>query len=225
MNNIIIAGLILFLFAFLLTIVIKRNNSALKSSNSTVIIVLGLGDNRESKVVTYLWKEQRIKVVFFQTNWKSDENYQDKLNRLLVLIDREAKLNRVSLVGTSAGGSMVINAYALRKNTVNKMVTVCSRLKKGQIKGFRGFEERTKGYPAFRDSVILAEEVEKSFSENDRQKIMTVHSLLGDELVPTNTAIIDGAKNIVVPLGEHMVSIASSLTIFSKPLVEFMVSN
>lgn len=204
-------------------VVTRRKTSSLKA-NHTAIIVLGLGDNRESKVVTYLWGIQGIKTIFFQPNWRSNETYQDKLNRLLVLVDKETKLNEVSLVGASAGGSVVINAYALRINIINKVVTVCSRLRKGQIEGFRGFEERTKGYPAFRNSVISAEEVEKSFSENDRQKIMTVHSLLGDELVPTNTAVIDRAKNIVVPLGEHMISIASSLTIFSKPLTEFIVS-
>ncbi|MFA5828370.1 MAG: hypothetical protein WC841_03370 [Candidatus Shapirobacteria bacterium] len=199
------------------------NNNSLGKTNHTAIIVLGLGENRESKTVEYLWKRQGVKVIFFQPNWKSEEKLQDKLKRLSDLIDKEAMGNKVSLVGVSAGGSLVINAFVENKNKVDKVITLCARLRKGEMTGFRGFEERTKGYPAFRDSVILAEKVEKLFDENDRKKIMTVHALLGDELVPQNTTTIEGAKNITVPTGEHVISSAASLTIFSKPLVKFIL--
>jgi hypothetical protein len=216
-----VAVAILFCLVFTLSIVI--NNNSLGKTNHTAIIVLGLGENRESKTVEYLWKRQGVKVIFFQPNWKSEEKLQDKLKRLSDLIDKEAMGNKVSLVGVSAGGSLVINAFVENKNKVDKVITLCARLRKGEMTGFRGFEERTKGYPAFRDSVILAEKVEKLFDENDRKKIMTVHALLGDELVPQNTTTIEGAKNITVPTGEHVISSAASLTIFSKPLVKFIL--
>ncbi len=190
--------------------------------NRVAIIVLGLGDNRRSKLLENMWARKGIRVVFFEAEWKSNEGYQAKLNRLLDLIDSEARKSEVSLVGASAGGSLVINAFAKKKTIVKKVITVCSRLKKGQINGFRGFIERTKGFEAFRDSVISSEKAEKSFSENDRQKIMTIYALFGDELVPKNTTIIDVATNRAVPLGEHMISIAGSLTIFSNPLTGFI---
>lgn len=51
---------------------------------------------------------------------------------------------------------------------------------------------------------------------------MTVRPLLGDELVPADTAVIEGANNITVPSIEHVISIAASLTIFSTPLLSFL---
>lgn len=190
---------------------------------NVVIIVLGLGDdNIYTPILTWWWRQQGIKIIIFQTKWKSGEDFQSKLNRLLKLTDNESTNSEVSLIGTSAGGSLAINAYAKRKNKINKVITICSRLRRGQIKGFRGFKQRTKGYSAFKDSVIKAEENEAIFSNGEKKRIMTVHALFGDELVPTNTSSIDRAKNIIVPTGEHVISIATCLTIFSRTLVSFI---
>jgi hypothetical protein len=199
---------------------VNRNN------NHVVILVPGLSDNYSfSLILIWWWKQQGINLVVFETNWKSDENYQTKLDRLLNLIDKESENNRVSLVGTSAGGSLVINTYNQRKDKIHKIITVCSRLRKGKINGYRGFEKVTKNYPAFKESVIKTEINEKIFSKEDRQKIMTIHALLGDELVPANTTTINQAKNIIVPMGGHMISIASNMTIFSRPLIKFIAEN
>ena len=225
MNNTIGVVAVLVLFGCLLLVNVKKRTGILKDNKHTAIIVLGLGDdNIYTPILAWRWEQQGIKIAIFQTKWKSDEDYQSKLNRLENLIDKESQDNRVSLIGTSAGGSLVINAYAQRKNKINKIITICSRLKKGQTEGFRGFDERTQNYPAFRESVILAEENVATFSKEDRKNIMTVHAWLGDELVPVNTSTIDKAKNIIVPTGEHVISIASSLTIFSRPLIEFIAS-
>ena len=51
---------------------------------------------------------------------------------------------------------------------------------------------------------------------------MTVRAMFGDELVPSETTIIKGALNTKVPTPEHMLSTASALTIFSKPLIDFL---
>jgi len=45
---------------------------------------------------------------------------------------------------------------------------------------------------------------------------------LGDELVPPETTIIHGALNTKIPTVEHMISITSALTIFSKSLIGFL---
>ena len=49
-------------------------------------------------------------------------------------------------------------------------------------------------------------------------------SLFGDELVPKDTVTIDNSKNVIVPTGEHLFSIWSSLTWYSKPLIMFMTN-
>ncbi len=54
---------------------------------------------------------------------------------------------------------------------------------------------------------------------------MTVRAMLGDELVPSDTTLLKDAYNIQVPTIEHMLSIAASLTIFSKRLIDFLLSD
>jgi hypothetical protein len=213
--------IILLIITFLAWKVIKMEN---EDNNHIVILVPGLNDSSESKLIKDIWKRNGIDIIFFESRWKSDEKYQNKLERLSRLIDKESKNNKVSLIGISAGGSLVINAFNERRNQINKIVTICSRLKKGNINGFRGFNKMTYGYPTFRESVIKAEEIEKYFEKKDRQKIMTIHALLGDELVPANTTTIDQSKNTIVPAGGHIFSIVSSLTWYSKTLVKFLIN-
>lgn len=168
------------------------------------------------------WKKKGIEMVLFQTEWRSKENYKNKLKRLLDLIDEKTKTNKVSLIGMSAGGSLAINAFSERKNEINKVITVCSRLRIGKMNGLSGFKKRVEDYPSFKESLIKNEENEKLLSKKEREKIMTVHALFGDQLIKADTATITGATNITVPTCGHRVSIFSSLTIFSKPLREFI---
>lgn len=51
---------------------------------------------------------------------------------------------------------------------------------------------------------------------------MTVRAMFGDELVPPETTIVQGANNTVVPTPEHMLSIGAALTVFSHPLIAFL---
>ena len=190
-----------------------------------VIMIPGLGNDSIHiyNLMLNWWKKKGIETLLFKTKWRSKENYQNKLKRLLDLIDEKSKNNKVSLVGMSAGGSLVLNAFSNKKTKINKVITVCSRLKIGKMNGLSGFKKRVEGYPSFKESIIETEKIEKLFSKKDRQKIMTVHALLGDQLIKANTATVNGAKNIGVPTLGHRISIGVSLTIFSKPLREFII--
>jgi len=76
--------------------------------------------------------------------------------------------------------------------------------------------------PSFAESIKVFQKQEKILTKTDRKKILTVHSMFGDELVPPETTTIYGAKNIHVPMIEHALSIGSALTVFSKPIIDFL---
>ena len=63
---------------------------------------------------------------------------------------------------------------------------------------------------------------EEPWLEIDKKRIMTIRPLLGDELVPGNTATIIGAQNITLPTGEHLLTIGAALTIFGKRIIDFL---
>ena len=107
------------------------------------------------------------------------------------LIDKlVGKGNVVSLLGTSAGGSAVLNAFIERKNVVHKIINVSGRLRTGPVTGFRSLNQ--KQHQVCVCTIRLFEAREETLSAVDRRKIMTVRALFGDELVPSETTILQG---------------------------------
>jgi hypothetical protein len=176
------------------------------------------------RLATCSWNQYDLTPVIHSANWENtSESFQQKLQRLVRQIDSLSKHeNFVSLVGTSAGGSMAVNALIQCPNTVQRVINVCGRLRVGTHHGFRSFELRTNKSPAFAESVKLCEKNEKKLTNTDRKKIMTISALFGDELVPKNTIIIRGARNTTNPVAGHVFCIALSVTMFKKSLIEFL---
>ncbi|MCL4384071.1 hypothetical protein M1116_01300 [Patescibacteria group bacterium] len=166
------------------------------------------------------WQMSGFRVQVFDPKWKNGRPFGIKFRRLLKLID-QVEEDKLSLVGISAGGSAALNAYGVRRDKINRVVTICSQLRRSRI-----FENRTlKQSRAFRQSVTRLEKREDKWEEEDLKNIMTVRSMLGDELVPLDTAAMRGAKNMMVPTGEHVFSIFGALTLFSAPIRQFMRVN
>lgn len=153
--------------------------------------------------------------------WKKDpDNLDPKLNGLIDKIDSLAGRS-ISLVGISAFGSLALNGYAERRSAVSKVIIVCGRLNRG-IGDFPPLVLSAKSSEAFYESVIWAEENTKLFSKEDKDRIMTVSSIW-DELVPANTSTLDGATNIEIPIPEHVLAIAATITIYRKKWLDFIL--
>lgn len=190
----------------------------------SVIIIPGLGDPVGIlRILTAHWKIYGLNPIIHRVGWKDGEEFQPKLAKITDLIDKlVAKGDTVSLVGTSAGGSAAVNAFILRRNKIHRIINVCGRLRTGPEEGYRSFQLKTAGSKAFAQSVKLAEAKEPELTKTDRKKIMTVHAMFGDELVPPETVSISGAYNTSVPTGAHMLSIGAALSVFPSRLIKFI---
>lgn len=186
------------------------------------IVVPGLGDETwKIRLITNHWKRYGLEPVIHNIWWKSGEkHFEPKLKKLINLIDRLSRSGRVSLVGASAGGSAVLNAFIRRKDKIGRVVTVCSMLRRGTERGFRSFETRSASSSAFRESLLMLEKEEPKITRGDRKKIMAIRALF-DELVPGNTAYVKGATNKQIKSVEHVFSIWMALS-FYKPLIDFL---
>lgn len=199
----------------------------MSNSNSPrhcVILVPGLGDNiYKLEWVKSLWKQNNIHLVIHTAPWnKKNEKLEPKLDRLLKKIDElHTKGYIVSLVGTSAGGSLIINAFSNRKNKIHRVINVCGRVRKGEGVS-PSLEIAGKGFPAFAKSVITCEKEIPTFNAQDRKKIMCVRPFLFDAIVPMDCIFIEGTTNITVPIFFHMFGIGAALSIFRKRLIEFI---
>lgn len=186
-----------------------------------LIVVPGLGDNyRFYEWAMKDWENNyNITPFFYKVGWNTSR-VEIKLKEFLHQIDSQTKQNRVSLMGLSAGGSFVINAFSLCRNKIYKVINNCGRLREGK-NVFPSLTLAAKGYPAFKESVLLCEQNQKHISSKDRKKIMTIRPFF-DEIVPSSTTDLEGAITIQIPSIQHMVSMGLSVTLFRKRIIDFL---
>lgn len=195
------------------------------SSEHRVIIGPGMdGKVGNLRFLTRNWRERyNLIPEITQIVWKDGLGLEPKLRKVTDLIDNFVKNgDTVSLVGCSASGSLMLNAFVDRKDVVHKVINLDGFLRPGTAKGFRSFEERGSKSLAFRESVLRFEKLESKLTSEDRKRILTVRPLF-DELVPPETVVIEGALNKQIPMVEHVLSIATALVLYD-PVIMFLKS-
>jgi pimeloyl-ACP methyl ester carboxylesterase len=193
-------------------------------SSNYVIIIPGLGNGViKHEWASNSWKEFDIVPHVFDAKWKIEENgFQPKLDRALKLVDSLTNKNsRISIVGNSAGSSFALNLYNERKKQISRVIINCGRVRDGDWPWFT-FDQATKSSPSFKESVLRAQQLEKTLTRNDKQKILTLRPLF-DEVVPPFTVPIQGAKNVVTLSIEHSLSIALNMTLFKRRIINFIL--
>ncbi len=159
-------------------------------------------------------------------HWHDGGGIRQKLDQLIEVVEDLAEEgDSVSAIGLSAGGSAAFNLLIERPDLIQKAVSISARIHKGLQRGYRSFAERTKSSIAFAESVILFESRTAFLTEDDKRRLMTVRPQFGDQLVPADMAILAGATNITLPLAEHITTIALALTLFSRPIIDFLKGN
>jgi hypothetical protein len=193
------------------------------SKEHHVIIGPGMDGKIDSlKLITKKWPEKYgLFPEVVQIVWKNNEGLEPKLKKVTNLIDNFVKDgDEVSLIGCSASGSLMLNAFIERKNAINKVINLDGFLRQGNAKGYRSFKERSAKSVAFRESVLRFEKLEPMLTMEDRKKILTARPLF-DELVPPETVVIKGAFNKQIPMVEHVLSIATALMAYD-PVIMFL---
>ena len=188
-----------------------------------VIICPGLdGRTKNIEWLTKNWPEKYgLQPIIVPIIWKDGEHFEPKLRLVTDLIDQfAAKDDKISLIGCSAGGSAMLNAFAERKKVISHVVNNSGFCRPGNRQGFRSFTTRTAVNPAFKESILRFAKLELTLTPADRKKILTVRPLF-DELVPPETVVIQGAFNYQVPMIEHVLGIATALVKFD-PVIKFL---
>lgn len=191
------------------------------SKEHHLIIIPGLGDDvKWINWATKGWSRFGITPHVESAHWKDiDESVGVKIERLVKSMDVYLADGEVSLLGISAGGGLVLNAYCLRKDKIQKMVVVSGRMREGIDKP--SLREAAREHKAFYNSVIFAEDNETRLTDLDRKKFLTTRGLQ-DNTVPVSTTPIEGVRNVQIPAIGHLPSIVGALTIFRKPVIDFL---
>jgi len=198
----------------------NQKSSTMISNNKHYVIILPtlMDDASAIRLFTGFWPLFGLTPVVLKFGWKEikdDAGFTQNFDRIISEVDRLAKIGTVSLVGCSAGGNILINVFSQRKNTIHRVVNVCGALRPSDATG-------KYDTPAYLKSLQYCEQVIAKLDKEDKKKIMTIHPRFGDEFVKPEQTNIEGAKNIRLPIFEHMFSIMMALTIFSKLIFNFL---
>jgi len=185
-----------------------------------VIYVPGLGDHRTraQRLAPKYWQIFGVKGHVFVMHWRDKEAFAPKLTRLLAMIDGLTKDgDQVSLVGTSAGASAVLVAYAARLDKVTGVVCICGKINHPETISPSRFIEN----PAFKESLAELQKVLPKLGLKERERIMSIHPI-SDNLVPPADTIIPGAREGVVPTFGHSFSIGLTLVFAAPSMMSFL---
>lgn len=185
-----------------------------------VIYVFGLGDHRSrgQQFVISLWKVYGLDPYVYRMQWREPGSLEGKLAGLLQHIDSLADRGyTVSLVGTSAGASAVMNVYAQRQATIHRVVCICGKLRHAETIHPGTYHKN----PAFKESLNYLPHCLDRLRPAERQRIVSIRPLK-DGIVPPDDTVIPGAQSRIVPTIGHVFSIACTITLFSPMVVRFI---
>jgi pimeloyl-ACP methyl ester carboxylesterase len=169
----------------------------------------------------FLWRLYGYKGHEVVMGWEDGKSFGAKLVRIIEKIDSlHTEGRKVFLVGVSAGGSAVLNAYAARKDSVSGVASVAGWLRDIPEVHETLVNTRSRS-PAFVESVTILEENNlPNFSEADRSKIITLRPL-ADAVVPPHIARLEGVRDVQIPIRGHLPACGLIPTVFSKRFFKF----
>ncbi len=189
----------------------------------TIIYVTGLNDQnvifqKFQKLAVRSWQIYGVQPMLFQTDWADNKSFSEKLEQLLELIDDNSQQgNAVSLIGASAGASMVVAAYVRRKEAVNGVAFICGKLRNPQTIGASYYLQN----PAFREAMSTLNDNLASLTKVERARIMSIHPLFDGTVVITDT-FVQGAKKAVFPTLFHIPTIGLGISLLSFVPIIFL---
>jgi len=190
-----------------------------------VIFIPGLGDNKAAlNWALRLWRCGGVQAEVYRFDWtntsagvllQKQSRFLDRIDELL------ARGFRVSLVGISAGGSVVLNAFRERQNMVHAVINICGRLRDGFPNAQPALQDFSNTAPVFHDSVVQIGATTGCISAESRGKILTVRPFF-DREVPVETVPFCGAQNTQIMSVCHGLSISVALIFHRHKMMRFL---
>jgi len=187
----------------------------------SVLYVPGLGDRsyKGQQLLISTWRLWGVRPHMIRMIWDEGDAFAPKLQKLLDKIDElHSQGHTVSLVGASAGGGAVINAYAMRKEKINGVVCISGKINRPEGIG----QNYRRHSPAFVDSAYQVQaSLDKLDFEHDRPRIQSRYAII-DPVVPTSDSEVVGGNNKTVPTVGHSITIATQLLFGAPFFIRFL---
>jgi hypothetical protein len=194
---------------------------------------LGTGKTRRREIVAMRYLEKRgLSAVHVHVDWYSNEPFEDLLDRMLRTVEAELQnRNKVILVGSSAGGSLVVNILGKLHNKNVLTISLCSRLHLAKLPWWdwrslkrMAYMGKPKESRNFYESVTYCSKVTiPRLTQMDKKRLVIVRQW-ADDIVPRATMDIDGVRVFRAPALGHGWGIAMGVRRLPK-IIEVLTRN
>lgn len=187
-----------------------------------LIYVPGLGDAKTTfqELAVKSWRLRGVRSETYAMRWSKGRNFDTKFKGLLDRIDTlMSEGYEVSLVGASAGGSVVMNALAARPG-LHSVIGICAVMNTS-VKPHPLYYRKN---PAFKGSMELLEKSLATLKPAERHRVMSLRALV-DPVVSRRSSAIRGALHARTWTMGHFVTIAYVLTFGAGKFVRFAKKN
>jgi hypothetical protein len=167
------------------------------------LYINGLGDGAttpKDNIVRWWWKRKGLDIQHAHINWYNGKSFEDNLQIISQKVDRRlSDFGGVAIIGSSAGGSLALNAFSKFKTKNVCAVIAHGRLRAGNYDNRNSMHHRAhldtpQPSRSFYDSVMHAEqEVIPGLSDDDKSRILVL-SQLTDLVVPLECMGIEGVE-------------------------------
>jgi len=185
-----------------------------------LIYIPGLGDDYDGvrRFVLKFWQQRDVRVTYVPMSWSvTSDDLGAKFERIIRAID-SLPVDRVVLIGESAGAAMALVAAKQFEDQVDHVVTICGKHRNGHnVKP--GVYRRN---PAFYDVMQRAEAIVETLDEPHKKKISMIYSSR-DSLIPNIDTLISGVEAVDIAIPGHKRSILYVL-FFRRKLVTWLAS-
>ncbi len=185
-----------------------------------VVYVFGLSDHRAKgqTLAVQAWQAYGVRSEVFHMYWHVATPLAQKMHQLLERIDSLADEGYlVSLVGTSAGASVAVSAYAARPTTIHAVVCICGKLRNPETIHPATYRAN----PAFQESLAQLPSRITALTPEQKGRILSIRPL-SDKLVPPHDTIIPGAQSGRLYTVGHAFTIGYGITIYAPFLLRFI---
>lgn len=185
---------------------------------------------REQLAMRYLAK-CGIMVEHVSIDWRSDESFEDLLDRLTKLTKQKLReYGELTLIGASAGGSLALNVFGRISNNKLRAITLCSRLRLAKLPWWdrrmlkrMAYIGTPKASQKFYDSVVYCTKMTiPKLTKADKKRIIIVRQL-ADTVVPRATMGINGVRVYKVFAIGHGWGIAAAVRKLPKILYQIIM--
>ena len=182
-----------------------------------VIYIPGIGDDIgkvQSRLVK-LWQFQGVQPHTYVIPWAGENKYYESKRALKKRIEKLiSQGDKVSLVGASAGGCGVINAYLELPGKISGVAMICPKLINANNIG----DSIVAQNPAFKQAMDELQVRLNDLAEPAKRNLVSFISPR-DGLVSYRDSSVSGVKEVKLPALRHNFAILYTLTIGSRRLI------